>query len=51
MNRAPDAARFTAPMPSVEAIAGFAAAYAEQTDRDYDALVKAAKEKRIRVAT
>jgi uncharacterized protein (DUF2252 family) len=34
-----------------EAVAGFAAAYAEQTDRDYDALVKAAKEKRIRAAT
>jgi uncharacterized protein (DUF2252 family) len=33
-----------------EAVARFAAAYAEQTDRDYDALVKAAKEKRIRVA-
>jgi hypothetical protein len=24
--------------------------YAEQTDRDYDALMKAAKQKRIRVA-
>jgi len=34
-----------------EAVARFAFAYAEQTDRDYDALVKAAKEKRIRVAT
>jgi hypothetical protein len=32
------------------AVARFAAAYAEQTARDYDALVKAAKEKRIRVA-
>jgi uncharacterized protein (DUF2252 family) len=33
-----------------EAVARFAIAYAEQTDIDYDALVKAAKEKRIRVA-
>ena len=33
-----------------QAVARFAAAYAEQTDRDYDALVKAAKVKRIRVA-
>jgi uncharacterized protein (DUF2252 family) len=33
-----------------EAVAGFAAAYADQTDRDYDALVKAAKAKRIPVA-
>lgn len=33
-----------------EAVARFAAAYAEQTDRDYDALVKAAKEKRVLVA-
>jgi len=33
-----------------EAVARFAVAYAEQTDRDYDALVKAAKVKRIRVA-
>jgi len=33
-----------------DAIARFAFAYAEQTDRDYDALKKAAKEKRIQVA-
>jgi hypothetical protein len=33
-----------------EAVARFAATYAEQTDRDYDALVKAAKQKRIPVA-
>ena len=33
-----------------EAIARFAVAYADQTDRDYDALAKAAKEKRIPVA-
>jgi len=33
-----------------EAVARFAAAYAEQTVRDHDALVKAAKNKRIRVA-
>jgi NAD(P)H-dependent flavin oxidoreductase YrpB (nitropropane dioxygenase family) len=33
-----------------EAIARFAEAYAEQTERDYDALVKAAKSKRIAVA-
>jgi hypothetical protein len=33
-----------------EAIAGFAEAYAEQTERDYDALVKAAKSKRVPVA-
>jgi uncharacterized protein (DUF2252 family) len=33
-----------------EAVARFAFAYAEQTDRDYDALAKAAKEKRIPVA-
>jgi NAD(P)H-dependent flavin oxidoreductase YrpB (nitropropane dioxygenase family) len=33
-----------------EAIARFAAAYAVQTDRDYDALVKAARAKRIPVA-
>jgi uncharacterized protein (DUF2252 family) len=33
-----------------EAVARFAAAYAEQTDRDYDALVKAAKQKRVPVA-
>jgi uncharacterized protein (DUF2252 family) len=33
------------------AVARFAEAYADQTDRDYDALVKAAKEKRIPVAT
>ena len=32
------------------AVSRFAAAYADQTDRDYDTLVKAAKEKRIRVA-
>jgi uncharacterized protein (DUF2252 family) len=32
------------------AVARFAEAYADQTDRDYDALVKAAKEKRISVA-
>jgi uncharacterized protein (DUF2252 family) len=32
------------------AVARFAEAYANQTDRDYDALVKAAKEKRIPVA-
>ena len=34
-----------------EAVARFAVAYAEQTDRDYYALVLAAKTKRIRVAT
>jgi uncharacterized protein (DUF2252 family) len=33
-----------------EAVARFAAAYAEQTDRDYDALVKAARSKRVPVA-
>jgi hypothetical protein len=33
-----------------EAIVRFAFAYAEQTDRDYDSLVKAAREKRVRVA-
>jgi uncharacterized protein (DUF2252 family) len=33
-----------------EAIASFAFAYAEQTDRDYDALAKAARTKRIQVA-
>ena len=33
-----------------DAIARFAFAYAEQTDRDYDALKKAAKSKRIQVA-
>ena len=33
-----------------DALTRFAAAYAEQTDRDYDALVKAAKAKRIPVA-
>jgi len=33
-----------------EAVARFAAAYAGQTDRDHDALVKAAKQKRIPVA-
>jgi uncharacterized protein (DUF2252 family) len=33
-----------------EAVARFAAAYADQTDRDHDALVKAAKSKRIPVA-
>jgi uncharacterized protein (DUF2252 family) len=33
-----------------DAVARFAAAYADQTDRDYDALAKAAKEKRIPVA-
>ena len=33
-----------------EAVARFAMAYAEQTERDYDALAKAAKEKRIPVA-
>ena len=33
-----------------DAVARFAAAYSEQTDRDYDALVKAAKKKRIPVA-
>jgi hypothetical protein len=33
-----------------EAIARFAFAYAEQTDRDYDALTKAARAKRIQVA-
>lgn len=32
------------------AVARFAEAYADQTDRDYDALVKGAKEKRIPVA-
>jgi uncharacterized protein (DUF2252 family) len=32
------------------AIARFAAAYAEQTERDYEALVQAAKEKRVPVA-
>lgn len=33
-----------------QVFARFAFAYAEQTDRDYDVLVKAAKEKRIAVA-
>ncbi len=33
-----------------DAVARFAMAYAEQTDRDYEALVKAAKSKRIPVA-
>jgi len=33
-----------------EAVARFVAAYAGQTDRDYEALAKAAREKRIRVA-
>jgi uncharacterized protein (DUF2252 family) len=33
-----------------EAVARFAFAYAEQTDRDYDALKRAAKQKRIQVA-
>jgi uncharacterized protein (DUF2252 family) len=33
-----------------EAVTRFAFAYAEQTERDYDALAKAAKEKRIQVA-
>ena len=33
-----------------DAIARFAVAYAEQTDRDYDVLVRAAKSKRIQVA-
>ena len=33
-----------------EAIARFAFAYAEQTERDYDALAKAARTKRIEVA-
>ena len=33
-----------------DAVARFAFAYAEQTDRDYDALKKAAKQKRIQVA-
>jgi hypothetical protein len=33
-----------------EAVARFATAYAEQTDRDHDALSKAAKGKRIAVA-
>jgi len=33
-----------------EAIARFAAAYAKQTDRDHDALVKAARAKRVRAA-
>ena len=33
-----------------DAVARFAVAYAEQTDRDYDALAKAAKAKRIPVA-
>jgi uncharacterized protein (DUF2252 family) len=33
-----------------DAVASFAVAYANQTDRDYDALAKAAKEKRIGVA-
>jgi hypothetical protein len=32
------------------AVARFAAAYADQTERDYEALVKAAKEKRVPVA-
>ena len=32
------------------AVAGFAAAYAGQTDRDYAALASAASEKRIPVA-
>jgi uncharacterized protein DUF2252 len=65
MKPAPDAkllARFTAPLPSMaermakgkglreQAVARFAEAYADQTNRDYDALVKAAKEQRIPVA-
>jgi NAD(P)H-dependent flavin oxidoreductase YrpB (nitropropane dioxygenase family) len=33
-----------------DAVARFAFAYAEQTDRDYDALKQAAKQKRIQVA-
>jgi hypothetical protein len=33
-----------------DAVAQFAFAYAEQTDRDYDALKKEAKQKRIQVA-
>lgn len=33
-----------------DAVARFAVAYAEQTDRDYDALKKAARQKRIQVA-
>ena len=33
-----------------DAVARFAATYPEQTDRDYDLLVKAAKASRIRVA-
>jgi hypothetical protein len=33
-----------------EALTSFATAYADQTDRDFEALAKAAKEKRIRVA-
>ena len=33
-----------------EAVARFVAAYAGQTDRDYEALTNAAREKRIRVA-
>jgi len=33
-----------------EAVARFAVAYAEQTDRDHDALVKAARSKRVPVA-
>jgi uncharacterized protein (DUF2252 family) len=33
-----------------EAVARFAAAYADQTDRDHDALVKAARSKRVPVA-
>jgi len=37
-------------LKSLVAVARFAAAYAGQTGRDYDALVKTAKEKRIRVA-
>jgi hypothetical protein len=54
---------FSVPLPSVEkrlasgkalraqvAVGAFAAAYDKQTDRDYDALVKAAEAKRIRVA-
>jgi uncharacterized protein (DUF2252 family) len=34
-----------------EAVARFAVAYGKQTDRDYDVLAKAARAKRIRVAT
>jgi hypothetical protein len=32
-----------------DAVARFAATYPEQTNRDYDVLVKAANERRIRV--